>query len=237
MSLTYTTYVTALSTLTTIPSSNTDFTNILPDCIDYAEQRIYRELNLLSTVVRDASQSLAPSNRNFVLPTSQGVFVVVNGINVITPAGSAPDTGTRNPLTPQARDYLDLVWPSAIVSGLPTGFAMITQTAIVVGPWPDQAYTMEVIGTQRPLPLSQSNTVTFLSAQLPDLFLAASMVFMSGYMRNFGAQADDPKMSVTWESQYETLKSSAETEEFRKRFMGSAWTSLTQGATAQPARN
>ncbi len=237
MSLTYSTYITALSTLTVIPASNADFQNILPDCIDYSEQRIYRELNLLSTVVRDASQSLAQNNRNFVLPTAQGVFVVINGINVITPAGSSPDNGTRNPLMPQARDYLDLVWPSANVSGLPTGFAMITQTAIVVGPWPDQAYTMEVIGTQRPLPLSQSNPITFLSANLPDLFLAASMVYFSGYMRNFGAQADDPKMAASWQQQYDLLKASADTEEFRKRFQGSAWSSLTQSAQAQPPRN
>ena len=36
--LTYSTYVTALSTLTVIPSSNSDFQNILPDCIDYANR-------------------------------------------------------------------------------------------------------------------------------------------------------------------------------------------------------
>lgn len=236
MSLTYATYVTALSTLTTIPSSNTEFQAILPDCIDYAEQRIYRELNLLSTVVRDASQALAPNSRNFTLPTSQGTFVVVNGINVITPAGTAPDNGTRNPLTPVSRDYLDLVWPSATGTGLPTAFAMITQTSIVVGPWPDDAYVVEVIGTQRPTPISSSNTQTFVSINLPDLFLAASMVFMAGYMRNFGSQADDPQMAQSWEGQYQTLKGSAATEEARKMFMGSAWSSLTQGPQAEPAR-
>lgn len=238
MSLTYSTYVTALSTLTTIPSSNPDFTNILPDCIDYAEQRIYRELDLLSTVVRDASQSLTPNSRNFTLPTAQGVFVVTNGINLITPAGTTPDNGTRNPLTPTSLQVLDLISPSATVTGLPTKFAMVTQTAIVVGdPWPGSAYVVEVIGTQRPTPLSSTNTVTFLSANLPDLFLSASMIFMAGYMRNFGAQADDPQMGASWESQYEKLKASAETEEARKRFMGSAWSSLTQSAQAQPARN
>lgn len=237
MSLTYSTYVTALSTLTVIPSSNTEFTAILPDCIDYAEQRIYRELDLLSTVVRDASQALTPNSRNFTLPTAQGAFVVVNGINAITPAGTAPDGGTRNPLTPVSRDYLDLVWPSVTGTGLPTAFAMITQTAIVVGPWPDQAYTMEVIGTQRPTPLSSDNPVTFLSNNLPDLFLAASMVFMSGYTKNFGAQADDPKLAQSWENQTQLLMASAETEEAKKRFQGSSWSSLTQSPQAQPARN
>lgn len=236
MSLTYAAYKTALSTLLVIPESNADFLAILPDCIDYAEQRIYRELDLLSTVIRDSSQSLTPSNRNFTLPTAQGIFVVVNGINVISPASTQPDAGTRNQLTPTSRDYLDAVWPDSTVSGLPTGFAMITQTSIVVGPAPDAAYGVEVIGTQRPIPLSASNTVTFLSSNLPDLFLAASMVFMSGYSRNFGSQADDPKMAQSWAGQYEALKASAETEEQRKRFQGSAWSSLTQSPQAQPAR-
>ena len=239
MSLNYSSYVTALSTLTNIASTNIDFQNILPDCIDYAEQRCYRELNLLSTVIRDASQALSPGSRNFTLPTSQGTFVVVNRINAVTPAGTAPDGGTRNALLPVSLDYLDNVWASAdaTYTGLPTAFAMVTQTSIVVGPWPDQAYTMEVVGTQRPTPLSSSNTVTFLSQNLPDLFLAASMVYFSGFMRNFGSQADDPKMAQSWEQQYEFLKASAETEEARKRFMGSAWSSLTQSSQATPARN
>ncbi len=235
--LTYSTYVTALSTLTVIPSSNSDFTNILPDCIDYAEQRIFRELNLLTTVIRDASQSLTPSSRDFTLPTAQGAFVVVNGVNVITPAGATPANGTRNRLTPMSLDVLDTVWPSNVGSALPTGFAMVTQTSIVVGPWPDQAYAAEVVGTTRPLPLSATNTVTFLSANLPDLFLAASMVFMAGYQKAFGAQSDDPQLAQSWESQYGKLLTSANTEEFRKRFQGSAWSSQPAGGEAQPARN
>lgn len=237
MSLNYSTYVTGLSTLLVIPSTNTDFQNILPDCIDYAEQRIYRELNLLATVIRDASQALTPSSRDFVLPTAQGAFVVVNRINAITPAGSTPANGTRNPLTPMSLDVLDAIWPSNTGSALPTGFAMVTQTSIVVGPWPDQAYSIEVVGTTRPTPLSATNTVTFLSASLPDLLLAASMVFMSGYIKAFGAQSDDPQMAVSWEGQYSALKASAATEEARKMFMGSAWSSLTQSDAAQPARS
>lgn len=236
MSLNYTTYVTALSTLMVVPSTNTDFLAILPDCIDYAEQRVYRELNLLQTVVRDSSQSLALNSRNFTLPTAQGLFVVVNDINLITPAGTTPDNGTRNPLLPIDMSFLDLAWPSTSGSSLPKYFSMLTQTSILVGPWPDAAYVVEVVGTQRPTPISSSNPTTFLATNLPDLFLAASMVFMAGYLKNFGSQSDDPKMAQSWENQYQTLFSSANAEEMRKRFMGSSWSSLTQGPQAQPAR-
>lgn len=236
MSYNYTEYVTALSNLTAIPSDDTSFTGIIPRCIEYAEQRIYRELNLISTVVRDSSASLTPGSRNFTLPTSQGTFVVVNGINAISPAGSSPTEGIRNPLTPISLPTLDMIWPSSTGTGLPKYFAMVTQTAVVVGPWPDDSYVMEVIGTQRPTALAAGNPTTFLTTYLPDLFLAASMIFMSGFMRDYGQQSDDPRMAQSWESQYGALLASANGEELRKMFMGSAWSSLTQGPAA-PARN
>jgi hypothetical protein len=55
--------------------------------------------------------------------------------------------------------------------------------------------------------------------------MAASMVFASGYMRNFGSQADDPRMSQSWESQYQLLKASAQTEQARQRFESWGWSS------------
>ncbi len=237
MSLTYAQYVTALSTLLVIPETNSDFLAILPDCIDYTENRMQRELDFLQTVVRDSSQTFTPNSRNFSLPTAQGTFVVVNGINVITPAGTSADSGTRNQLVPVSRDFLDLSWPSVTGATLPTYFAMLTQGTILVGPWPDAAYVVEVVGTQRFTPLSSTNTSNFISINLPDLYLAASMIYMSGYTRNFGSQADDPKMAQSWSSQYDALMASAAVEEARKRFAGSAWSSLTQSPTAQPARN
>lgn len=239
MSLTYAQYVSVLSELMVVPSDNADFQAILPNTIDYAEQRIYRELDLLNTVVRDWSSALSSSNRNFTLPNSSGTFVAVNGINVISPAGTTnPDSGTRNPLVPASRDFLDLAWPNSSGSTVPQYFAMITQTTCVVAPWPDAAYQVEVIGTQRPTPLSVSNTSTFLSNNLPDLFVAASMVFASGYLKNFGSQADQAAMSVSWESQTKTLMGSANAEEIRKKFSGSGWTSQsTGGPPSQPPRN
>lgn len=201
------------------------------------ENRTYRELDLLNTVVRDSSQAFSPNSRNFTLPTSIGIPLVTNGINVITPSGTAADSGTRNPLTPVSRDYLDLAWPSSTGATLPTSYAMLTQGTILVGPWPDAAYTVEWVGTQRPTPLSSTNPTTLLSLYFPDILVAGSMIFLSGYQKNFGSQADDPKMAQSWETQFTTLMASAAAEEFRKRLMGSSWSPLTQGPAAQPARN
>ena len=238
MSYTYATFRTALAEMVVSEETSADFLSILPSAIDYAEQRVYRELDLLSTVVRDATTALVVGSRTQTLPTTTGVFVVVDGAAVVVPAGSSISGGTRAPLTPVSLSVLDTLWPAdTVVQGQPVVFAVVDQTTIAVGPSPDASYVVEIVGTQRPAPLSASNTATFLSQYLPDLFLAAAMVFMSGYMRNFGSQADDPKMGASWEGQYQTLKSSAMVEEMRKKFVSSSWSSQPPAPLATPARN
>lgn len=236
MSFTYSSYVTALSTETVIPATDTNFITILPTIIDLSEQRIYRELDLLSTVVRDTSGVLTANSRNFTLPQGSGRFVTTLGLNVFTPSGT---TTNRNQLTPTSRDGLDAIWPNeaaSTVPSVPSLFAMITDQTIIVGPPPDATYSIEVVGTIRPAPLSAANQTTFLSLYLPDLFFAASMVAMAGYMRNFGSQADDPKMAQSWDQQYEAFKSSAIIEELRKKWQSVSWSSQSPSPIATPPR-
>lgn len=228
MALNYSTYINEISKIVATDPSDQHFASIIPGMIDYAEQRIYRELDLLSTVVRDSSSALVAYNHNFALPTSIGTFITVQALNVITPVSTAPDSGTRNQLTPVSRDYLDAVWNSLSGATVPAFFSVLDGSNVIVGPWPDAAYTVEVVGTIRPTPLSQSNPTTFLTNVLPDLFVAATMVFVSGYMRNFGSQSDDPRMSASWEDQFTKLLSSAAREEIRKKFASPpGWTSYS----------
>ena len=217
---TYATYVTALSTEMVVPSTDANFNAILPTIITNAELRLYRELDLVDTTVRDSSATLALSTRNFTLPSTNGTFIVCEQLNVITPAGTTnPEAGTRNPLIPASIDTLDFLWPSTSGSTLPVYFSMIDQDIAIVGPFPDQTYTVEVVGTYRPPSLSTSVTTTPLSVFFPDLFLAASMVEVAAYQRNFGAMADDPKQAQSWEAHYQTLIKDAKTEEARKKYL------------------
>lgn len=233
MALNYATYVTALSEIMVIDPTNANFLNILPDIIDYAEQRIYREMDLLNTVVTDSSSSLTSGNRNFTLPQTGGRFVVTNGINVYTPAGA---TTNRVQLIPVSRDVLDSIYPSATGADVPAMYAMITDQTVIVGPWPDDAYIVEVIGTIRPTPLSSSNTTTYLTLYLPDLMVAASMIFAAGYQQNFGSQSDNPQQAQSWSAQYDKLFPSAGVEEMRKKYASSAWGSLAPTPIATPTR-
>lgn len=232
----YSQWLATISNLTVIDQNQAQFVQIAPECIDYAEQRIYRELDLLDTLTRD-SAPLTAGNRNFTLPQNNGRFVVTNGFNVITPATETdPDLGARTQLLPVSRDFLDAVWGSSSGQALPQYFAWITDQQFVVGPWPDADYTIEVIGTIRPTPLSADNAETYLTLYLPDLFVAASMVFMSGFMRDFGAQSDNPAQAQSWESQYKTLFASANVEEQRKRYASGAWGSLQPTTIATASR-
>lgn len=236
MSLTYTTYVASLANLAVTDATETNFVQILPSVIDYAEQRLYRELDLLNTVTRDTGL-LTIGTRTFTLPSNLGRFVVTNGMNLITPSTTTvPDSGTRNQLAPVSRDFLDVAWPGNTGAAAPTQYAMITDQQIIVGPSPDATYTVEVIGTIRPTPLSASNTTTYLTLYLPDLFVAASMIFVSGWQKNFGSQSDNPQMAQSWETQYEKLLGSANVEEQRKRYASGAWGSLQPVSIATPTR-
>lgn len=92
------------------------------------------------------------------------------------------------------------------------------EVSALIAPVSDIPLQAEIVGTMRLIPLSSSNTSNFLSTYLSDLYLAAVMIFMSGYQRDFGQQSDDPKLAVSWEAQYQVLLRSAEIEEARKKF-------------------
>lgn len=236
MSLTYTTWVQRMVELASLGEQTVNFASVIPAVIDYAEQRLYRELDLLSTQVRDTSSNCTANSRNFTLPSSGGRFVVVDGINVVTPVAGTVSTGTRHPVVPASRDFLDLAWPSntaVSATTIPQFFAMITDQTIAFGPPPGDTFQVEVIGEIRPTPLSAANATTYLSLYLPDLFLAASMIHMATYGTQGGANS--PQVA-TWEQTYQTLFPSANTEAQRQRFAGASWTSKPVQPAAVPQR-
>ena len=236
MTYNYTTLKSALAEELVVQETQPEYIAILPTIITYAEQRMYRELDLLDTVTRQLA-TLSLGNRNLTLPQTSGRFVTTQGVNVVTPSSqSVPDSGTRNQCLPASRDYLDAIWPSATGSSVPKFYAMITDQTLIFGPWPDANYTVEVIGTIRPEPLSETNPTTYLSLYLPDAFFAACMISGTGWQKNYGAQVDDPQAAGSWESQYQKLIGSANIEEQRKRYASGAWSSMSPTPIATATR-
>lgn len=233
--LTYTTFTTELALLAVVPETDPNFLSNLPSAINYAELRIYRDIDLLSTVMAVTGFSTVSDSN--VLTLAEGDFVTLQNINVLTPVGQAnPLAATRNPLTARSKDYLYNVWGSSSGAGLPRDMAILNTTTVLLGPWPDENYALEIIGTIRPPSLSADNPSTWISTYMPDVMLYAAMIFISGYQRNFGLTGNDPAMGVTYESQYQTLMKSASVEEARKKFASAGWTSMSPAIAATPTR-
>src|ERR1019366_4663564 len=79
-----------------------------------------------------------------------------------------------------------------------------TTQYVMVGPYPDQAYPVLLTGTIRmPTLYGFANTAqagvnaTWISTYLPDLLIMASMIYVSGFQRNFSKASDDPSMAVS----------------------------------------
>jgi hypothetical protein len=252
--LTYSTYVTQIATMAVVDPLDTAFQTILPQMITYAENRMYRDIDFMftSTSLHGASFILTPGNRNLSFSinlasnsdAAEGTFVVSEQINLLTDAdGNAatttnPDACVRVPLLPTTKEFLDAVYGSSLTAncGQPMYFVPFNETLFFVGPVPDQAYPVEVVGTYRPNSLSATNTTTFISNYLPDVFIMASMIYISAYQRNFGRANDDPQMAVTYESQYQALLKGAMVEEARKKFESTGWSSQSPAPAATPSR-
>ncbi len=212
------------------PSSNAAFNVALPRAIEYSEHRIYRELDLVSTSETDTG-AFVPNNRKLTLPTSKGVFVVVEQIAVLL-------SGVRQPpLLPASREFVEATWPAEAAvsaSSQPLYWTLLDNTTALVGPSPGTAFGAEVAGTMRPAPLSATNTTTPLTTLLPDLFLAGSLVWLTAYQRDWGAQSEDPKMAQSWSNTYDILSRSAGLEESRKQFQSQGWSARAPMPLATP---
>jgi hypothetical protein len=223
----YTSYVQQIGNLLTYTTTEVLFQTMLPGMIDYAEQRLYRELDLLATRTSD-STNCVPGQRGLTLPTNFGSFLVVEEVLLVTSSNNVL------PLVNTAIDFIYLT--GGTVSAQPEFWATFNNTTLSLSPIPNSSYTIVVYGTQRPTPLSSGNSSTILTQMLPDVFVCASMIFGTGFQRDFGAQSDNPQATQSWEQQYQKLIQSANTEELRKKYQSQAWSNQIPNPIATPPR-
>ncbi len=234
MSMTYSQYVTSCAAALSIePETTLSGSSLLDRMIEYAELRIYRELDLLTTV-SEATVDLVAGTRSASMP---GSIIILNSASIITPASTAPLLGTRQPLQRTSVEFINFVAPTAATTGLPLYYAMQDNTTIILAPTPSAAYKLACLGVVRPAPLSSGNPTTYLTLYLPDLFFAASMVFGFGAItQNFGAQADDPQSAQSWENQYNLIKSGADLENLRSKAQSFSWQPYSPSLPAKESR-
>lgn len=241
----YTALKNSLAVYMVVPVANANFLAALPTIIINAENRIYRECDFISTRSTQV-QALSAGNRSLTLAsfTNNGqsvTFKVIQSVNVVTPAATAPDAGTRIPLGRVSRDFLDFVWPTAAASTtVPSYFTMLSDTLLTVAPTPDAAYNLEITGTFRPASMGANAGApanTYIGDNYPDLFFNACMVDAAGYQKNFGAAVDDPRMAMTWEAKYQGTLKTAIDEAYKQKGEGDAWTPYQPSPLAAPKRS
>jgi hypothetical protein len=220
-----------------------DLATLIPQAINYAELRIQRDLDLEQSVTNNSTFSLTSGNNLLTLDVNS--FITLQSMAYVS--------GTKTiRILPTSRSFINEVYPDSTVQGPPAYFAPYggdasttgaTSQLFIVGPTPDSNYNLSINGTVRMISLNSFNTsgpaatqYTFISAYLPDLLLMASMIYVSGFQRNFSAQSGDPAMSVSYEQQYNALLKGAMIEENRRKFWASAWSSLSTPPAATSTR-
>lgn len=165
--LNYTQTVTQIAEMAVVDPLDINFLTILPAMFAYAENRILRELDLMSTSVAlsGAAYALTQGNRRVTFDQNLSggrSFVVSEQINLIIPAGETnPDNAERVGLLPTTKEFLDQVYGSSREShqAQPKYFAPFDDTTFIVGPVPDDDYRVEVVGTIRPATLGWNPAV------------------------------------------------------------------------------
>jgi hypothetical protein len=220
-----------------------EFTALIPQMLNYAEQRLQRDMDLLNQQVMQGPYALTPGNNQLLVPPSD--LLVIK--DVLVAIGGVP-----TPMTPVSRAFLLTVWPASSTPGPPKVMALQggdtqtlgqTSTVIMLGPPPDLAYQVNCIGETRAStlasfanPTDAGVQTTWISSWLPDLLVMACMIYVSAYQRDFGRQSDDPQMAVSYESQYRALLGQADKHESQRRWEADAWSAEAKSTAATPTR-
>ena len=244
--LTYSSYVAQIALLAVVPDpADPNFTALIPSMLNYAEDRIFRDLDFNFASTSRTGYAMTAGQRSLIVPydlaDGSGTWVITEQIVLSYPYLS----GTRvAPLTPTTLDFINAVYGSGSQSprGQPLYFNVFNDNEYIFGPVPDQNYAVELIGTFRPVSLSPTSVgptgvkgTTFLSCYLPEVLVMASMIYVSAYQRNWlGAAGNDPQMPVTYETQYQTLIKGAGMDEARKAGSSAGWSSMAPAPLATP---
>lgn len=220
---------------------------LLPQALNYAELRTQRDLDFLQARTSN-NYTLTSGNNLLSVPIND--FLILETLEVLQESSGTVFNST--PLTPVSREFIQNCYAGLSQGGCPRFFAMYgdtfgnganTNINVLLGPTPNYAFPVRVTGVIRLPSLAQyasagpaDTSYTYISEFLPDLLLVASMIYVSAFQRNWSATSDDPSMAQSYEKQYQALRLGALSEENRKHFQASIWSSYSTPVAATPAR-
>jgi hypothetical protein len=220
---------------------------ILPQMLNYAELRIQRDLNFLSS---QSSNTYTLTAGNPILSIPVDDFFTVQTVEIVQ--GNGSQVYVAQPLLPVSKEFIQNCYGGLTASGTPQYFAMYgdnwedgqdTYNNVLFGPPPNYGYTVRITGSSRSPSLYQyavagvaDTSYTYISAYYPDMLILASMIYITMYQRNFSAVSDSPDMGQTYEKQYQAARAIAIPDENNRKFQGSGWSSYSTPASATPTR-
>jgi hypothetical protein len=220
---------------------------ILNQCLNYAELRIARDIDFLQAKGSNTYTLTAGTN---ILSIPINDFFMLETLEVTQNNGSQVVNST--PLIPVSKEFIQNCYAGAASANTPKYFAMVGDNYgdgansflnVLLGPVPNYAYPIRAYGVIRLPSLAKfavtgtaDTSYTFISQFLPDMLMMASMIYISAFQRQFSSTSDDPNMGQSYEKQYQALRLGAISEENRRKFNESAWSSMSTPVSATPTR-
>jgi hypothetical protein len=219
----------------------------LPSMLNYAELRIARDVNALSSMTSN-TYTLTPGANVFSVPVND--FLNIQTAEIVQTSGA--NVVNSSPLLPVSKEFIQNCYGGLSSAGTPQYFAMYgsnfddeqdTEMNILMGPPPNYGYSIRLTGIQRQPSLYQNAVTgiadtefTYISQWFPDMLVIASMIYVSAFQRNWSATADDSPMAQSYEKQYQALRLGAIPEEDRRRQQGSGWSAYGTPTSATATR-
>jgi hypothetical protein len=210
-----------------------DFQTLFPAATSYAEGEIARDLVLLNT--RGIGTGITSSVSNVFGLASLSLSPLLGLVGTVPYAPTLPVqsiegvdvsyAGQPYAYEKASLEFVQLSWPNASQIVTPPAaqwlgryWAMVNDSAIILGPNPGSGLPISVTGLFLAAPIGPTNQQTYVSTYYGDLLLCATMVWMNGgLLRNWGAASDEPQASVSWNGQYHQLLPGCIAEEKRRR--------------------
>lgn len=176
-----------------LENTNSRFLAALPDLIALGETKILRDAGLEIFDQVDATIPFLQSNPLVVKPAGLISTRVLRF------------SATAIPLRRKSHEYIADYWPDATQVSAPLFYCELTETQWLVAPTPPADSTGIARFIKRPPGLSGSVATTWLSANVPDLLLYASLACCEEW------DVNDERIS-TWKTRYAELLDAARKE-------------------------
>ena len=146
-------------------NSETSFVDNIPTFVELAEQRIYNTVQI-PAIRKNQIGSLTATNKYLSLPSD---WLATFSLAVIDPI-----TGAQSFLLDKDVNYIREAFPYPATSGQPTHYAQFDASTLILGPTPDDSYSVELHYYYYPQTIVTAGT-SWLGNNFSDILLYGSI--------------------------------------------------------------